>query len=183
MTSVNELNAKKQERERLLSKVLKLDVITADGQMFVKRDHVINIFASGEYITTAGDTATFSNTMPRMIQIKIAGKIPVKKNSYLTNGRGGMYKPRDVTDYEELVAWHCLKHKGAITGTFGIRGTFKLIKRKDIDGVLTTLLDCLERCGVIRNDNDLMEIGGLQKIAIKPSEEECVEFELYTLEQ
>lgn len=116
-----------------------------------------------------------------MIQVAIAGTIPAKKNTQRISKHGGIFKQQEVRDYEDLVAWHMLKHKGAITGTFGVRGTFTIAKRKDMDNALTTLLDCLQRCGVIRNDNDWLHTDGLTKVPTKKGEEERCDIELYPL--
>lgn len=97
--------------------------------------------------------------------IIIKGKIPVKKNSYRYSG-GGSYKPENVTDYEEAVADAVLEQgikemetvreqikKVGGWGEYKISAIFNIStkghsKKRDTDGLLTTVQDALENAGV-----------------------------------
>jgi len=116
-----------------------------------------------------------------MILVAIAGTIPSKKNTQRISKHGGIYKQQDVRDYEDLVAWSMIKSKGALLVPFGIRGTFTIAKRKDLDNALTTVLDSLQLCGVIRNDKDLMHISDLKKVPANKRQGERCDLELYPL--
>lgn len=114
------------------------------------------------------------------VKLLVSGSIPAKKNQQRISRHGGIYKPQPVQDFETLMAWHCRNHRGAIGGAFGLRGTFYIPKGKDMDNCLTTVLDCLQQNGVIRNDNDWLETDGLRKEPTK-AKYEHLELELYPL--
>jgi len=110
-----------------------------------------------------------------MFRLTINGTIPVKKNRQRIGRNGGIYKPKEVTEYEELFGWEArLKRLEMVPGKFAISGTFRVKKTKDLDGCLTTILDCLQKHGLIENDKYLAMIHDLEKIDLQPGEEESV---------
>lgn len=116
------------------------------------------------------------------MKITIVGAIPIKKNKQRVSRHGGIYKHPEVRAYEELVGWHVLQAKPEpVMGPFSLSGTFWLTKRKDMDGALTTVLDCLQRAGAIENDKYLYEIAKLYKIPVKNKLNEQVELEIVPL--
>jgi Holliday junction resolvase RusA-like endonuclease len=109
-----------------------------------------------------------------MHTLVIAGDIPCKKNRQRIGKHGGIYKDPKVRDYEELVAWEVkLQRMEPIVGPFNLEAVFTINARKDIDGALTTILDCLERAGAIENDRDCIGLS-CAKIATKGQEQVTV---------
>jgi Holliday junction resolvase RusA-like endonuclease len=118
-----------------------------------------------------------------VIELDIKGEIPVKKNRQRIGAHGGIYKDPASREYEEMVGWECrLKRIEPIEGPFAIGGVFYINPRKDLDGVLTTLLDALQRAGAIENDKLLSEIRLLKKIPVAKGAQERVQIriEAYT---
>ena len=107
----------------------------------------------------------------------IQGNIPSKSNNYRLS-RGRMFKDAKVKRYEELFALQCRKNK-PITGKFKLEVTvyFKNAK-SDLDNALKTLLDCIEKTGLISNDNKCYEIVAKKQVDIKKPR---VEFEIIEL--
>jgi len=94
-----------------------------------------------------------------MTNLILQSKIPSKKNSYRLSKAGGMYKPAKITEFEELVQMEVLVQKTqSVPGTFSLEGKFYLSKTADLDNATTTLLDCLEKAGVIENDKLLVHL-------------------------
>ena len=107
------------------------------------------------------------------MNLKIRGNIPVKKNRQRIGKHGGIYKPAEVDAYEELVGWVARIQKAEpVLGRFTISGVFKIRSTKDLDGVLTTILDSLQRHGLIENDRYLVGITNLTKETIPNKQEE-----------
>ena len=108
-----------------------------------------------------------------MTEITIHGTIQVKKNRQRIGRHGGIYKDPEVKEYEELVAKHILLSRAKhISGPFVFSGEFYISARKDLDGVVTTMLDCLQNGGLIENDKYCMEFQSVKKIPIAKGEEE-----------
>lgn len=58
-----------------------------------------------------------------------------------------------------------------VRGKFSLSGQVRIVKAKDLDGVLSTILDGLQLAGVIENDKYLTEIKDLTKIVVAKDEE------------
>ena len=82
-----------------------------------------------------------------------------KKNSYRRGQNGGMFKPAEVTAFEEAVGWELRAQKFyPVEGPFVIVATFTLKnKLQDLDNVFTSLLDALEKGGLFKNDRELVQ--------------------------
>ena len=99
-----------------------------------------------------------------MIQtLKLPGEVPAKKNKqraiHMAGNRIGILKADVVRDYEEMVWVEVIGQKiKKIEGP--IRLTMELVYRRnrDIDGSLTTIMDCLQFAGVYDNDMSITEI-------------------------
>lgn len=110
-----------------------------------------------------------------MTTLKIEGTIPVKKNRQRIGAHGGIYKDPHVRAYEELVGWEIrLARIEMIDGPFEISAEFQILATKDLDGVLTTVLDALQAGGAIKNDRDLLRLRDVRKIGIRRGQEEFV---------
>lgn len=105
-----------------------------------------------------------------MFTLTILGRIPTKKNKYRIAKGGGLFKPKDVTDFEKMFAKEvAVQHIGFITGPVGIHIT--LVHKQpepDLDGAITTVLDCLQNSGVYQNDKQVTEIEA-RKLPESPS--------------
>jgi len=109
------------------------------------------------------------------IELSIEGNIPVKKNKQRRGQHGGIYKHADVRAYEEIFAWEAIRQRPQpVRGPFAISGTFRLKSTKDVDGTLTTILDCLQQCELIDNDKMLTVIRDVRKVVISAKEVESV---------
>lgn len=115
--------------------------------------------------------------------ITILGIIPVKKNKQRISRYGGIYKDPDVVSYETSLGFQAYA-QGArpITGHFELWAEFHIRKNKDLDGVLTTLLDSLQIAGLIENDKLLRRVTGLEKIDLAKGVEEHVTYRINTVE-
>lgn len=88
----------------------------------------------------------------------IEGICPSKANSYKV-GRSGMYKPKNLTEYENKFYIQCRNRGALIVGYFEIElKVFYPSERADLDNSLKIILDCLQRCQVIKNDNKCVKI-------------------------
>ena len=99
-----------------------------------------------------------------MIQnIVIIGNTPSKSNSYKVirmGGRCGLGKQKKLYDYEKSFLSQISAHKYDM-----IESEFKFVidvyypsRRSDLDNSLKVVLDCLQKCNAIKNDNKCMEI-------------------------
>jgi len=104
--------------------------------------------------------------------------VPVKKNSYRTKYGGGMRKKDTVVEFEEqfekFVQVARLKNMdGELAAARadpqrigGIESYIVMVlggKDRDGDGIQTTLWDCLQNCGVFKNDKDIVRWGGYKR--------------------
>ena len=96
------------------------------------------------------------------------GEVPSKKNSY-TRGRGGrVYKAQRVVDYEEQVADELLEQKvKEIKGPMAVSIEIGHKKRKDLDNVVTTLLDAMQYGGLYEDDNEIIAIQAKKRLCKK----------------
>lgn len=110
-----------------------------------------------------------------MLELTVEGNIPVKKNRQRIGANGGIYRPKEVNEYEDLFGWEArIKRLEPVLGTFAIEGDFHIKESKDLDGVLTTVLDCLQKFGYIENDKYLRQIRMLTKFPVKRGDNERV---------
>lgn len=87
------------------------------------------------------------------------GRVPSKKNSYRANGRGGLYKPKNVIEFEREIEKELIiqKAKPAI-GSLVVRIEIQDNGRSDIDNQATSLLDALQSGGLFPNDREVIEL-------------------------
>jgi Holliday junction resolvase RusA-like endonuclease len=87
-----------------------------------------------------------------MIQI-IYGICPSKSNSYKI-GPKGFYKSDSLKAYETKFYIQCKERDKLIKGYFALYlKVFYPSERSDLDNALKVVLDCLQHCRVILNDN------------------------------
>lgn len=96
----------------------------------------------------------------------IYGHIPSKSNSYkvgIVSGHGTLVKQKRLKEYENTFIGQCVGRRSSgnplIKGFFEIRvDVFLPNKTQDLDNCLKILLDCLQTCGIIKNDNKCLHI-------------------------
>lgn len=127
-----------------------------------------------------------------MVTIRFTGKVPSKKNKWRRRAQGGIGVDRDTQmridelTAEAYLAWHRtirfgdwpspLEHPGMVW-RFGISNF-----GQDQDNIVTTLLDCLVKAGVLKDDN-FAHCNGKKELepAVRvPKGDEWVEVDLWT---
>jgi Holliday junction resolvase RusA-like endonuclease len=99
----------------------------------------------------------------------ILGKVPPKSNCYRiiifknkTTGKNhySLAKTKQLRTYEKEFGIQCAKYRGMmIGGSFSIDvDVFFDKQRSDLDNALKAIMDCLQQCGAIANDNLCVEI-------------------------
>jgi Holliday junction resolvase RusA-like endonuclease len=85
--------------------------------------------------------------------ITIKGQVPSKSNGYRIGGNR-LYKTVALKSYEVSFEWQIRKHKGeTISVPFQIWiEVYFHSNRSDLDNASKVILDCLQTCGVIKND-------------------------------
>lgn len=94
---------------------------------------------------------------------KITGQVPSKSNSYMIgkiNGHYTILKKSAVKRYERQFLLQCSRYRDWNYG-----GLFKLsvdvfckTMSHDLDNTLKVILDCLQYCNAIKNDNQCVDI-------------------------
>lgn len=92
----------------------------------------------------------------------ILGDVPSKSNCYkiiVTAGFHRLGKTTAVKDYEKRFFMQCSLRNAKISKNFKIEvDCFNSSNRKDLDNSFKILLDCMQECGVIKNDRQCVEI-------------------------
>ena len=96
------------------------------------------------------------------IQMTIRGKVPSKANSYKVitfNGHGSLGKTERLKAYEHSFFLQC-PHRGVNLYHFFTlyADVFYETMNPDLDNSLKIILDCLQMCEVIKNDNKCVQI-------------------------
>lgn len=92
------------------------------------------------------------------VQEIIFGICPSKSNSYRI-GHKGLFKTKSLTEYEDKFFIQCRNRNKAISGYFALEvKVFYPSQRADLDNALKVILDCLQKCKVIVNDNKCIRI-------------------------
>lgn len=100
-----------------------------------------------------------------MQKLKIHSEVPSKKNSYRSNGKGGLYKPKKITDFEKLVADEVMVQRiQSVQGAFTVTVHLHVRIDRDLDNAVTTILDALQETGVIVDDKDCFAITAYKHI-------------------
>ena len=88
----------------------------------------------------------------------IRGVCPSKSNSYVI-GKHGLFKSKSLTEYEKNFFIQCKLRDKNIAGYFELYlDVFYPSQRADLDNSLKIILDCLQKCKAIVNDNKCTKI-------------------------
>lgn len=98
--------------------------------------------------------------MKLLYHAKIQGKIPSKKNAYTPGRYGGVYVKKGPAKLISDIVLQLKGAKGPFTGLPAGKNLSVMVQlfgksRCDGDNRFTTLLDCLQTAGVIKNDKDV----------------------------
>jgi len=98
-----------------------------------------------------------------MIWQVIYGKIPSKANRYKVitiNGHGSLKTDNEIKRYELLFYVQCSEYRcRKISEKFCLYAdVYVESKRQDLDNILKTILDCLQKSEAITNDNNCVKI-------------------------
>lgn len=93
------------------------------------------------------------------LQQTIYGTIPSKSNSYKIAGKM-LIKTERVKEYESSFYIQCNHYRNRnIAGYFELHvKVFYPNGRSDLDGAMKAILDCLQHCKAIKNDNKCCKI-------------------------
>lgn len=104
------------------------------------------------------------------MEIKLfLSKLPVpKSNRYIRRKNGKVFKPPRVVNWEARALWE-LKHQyRGEPIDYEISVDIVLVlpnrRKRDIDNMLKSLWDVMEKAGVIKNDNLIYEVRTVKKI-------------------
>ncbi len=101
------------------------------------------------------------------MRFKLEGEMPSKKNGWKPKKGGGSYIPADMQAELDDFLWQlkAVKIDHGITkpleGSLSISASFYVpagSKTRDLDNMLTTLQDLLQKGGIIKNDKDINHI-------------------------
>lgn len=94
-----------------------------------------------------------------MITETIYGLCPSKSNGYKITRTGHFYKSSKLVEYEKKFFMQCKSRGEMIEAYFEIRiKAFFPTMANDLDGIFKIILDCLQSCKVIKNDNRAAKI-------------------------
>jgi len=98
---------------------------------------------------------------------ELPGKCPSKKNMWHT-GRGRIYADSAVNDYTTL-AWKYLHKPGRkpYEGSVALDICFFADDRNDLDNMISTICDVMQKCKVIANDRQVRRINARRE-KVKP---------------
>ncbi len=97
-----------------------------------------------------------------MIELYLSTLPIPKTNRYIRTRRGKVFKPPRVTLWETRALWEIMQQYSGepVEGKLYVEIVIKLPnrRRRDIDNMLKSLWDILERAKVIKDDNQIYEI-------------------------
>lgn len=97
-----------------------------------------------------------------MKEFTIHGQVPSKSNSYKIisiKGHNALGKTKALTDYENVFYFECPLRGLNIQGYFNVEiDVFFTSLAHDLDNAAKIILDCLQHCKVIKNDNRCMDL-------------------------
>ncbi len=96
-------------------------------------------------------------------------KLPVpKSNRYIRRKGGKVFKPPRVVNWEARAIWELREQYNGEPIDYEISVDIVLIlpnrRKRDIDNMLKSLWDVMEKAGVIKNDNLIYEVRTVKKI-------------------
>jgi len=99
----------------------------------------------------------------------VLSKLPVpKSNRYIRRKSGKVFKPPRVTNWEVRAVWELKQQYTEKPIDYEISVDITLIlpnkRKRDIDNMLKSLWDVMEKAGVIKNDNLIYEVHTIKRI-------------------
>lgn len=93
----------------------------------------------------------------------IIGSPPSKSNGYriiTIGGHGSLTKTASLKEYENAFYMQCSKYRNANIDDYFyfFAKIYFANQRPDLDGSLKVILDCLQKCNAIKNDNKCVKI-------------------------
>lgn len=95
-----------------------------------------------------------------MITFSYKGEVPSKKNSYRISGNR-LIKPMSIKDFEESFYYQFKNaHVAglAVDGPCAFEGVFYVYHDRDLDNMVTSVLDALQLCKALTNDKFVVDI-------------------------
>lgn len=103
-----------------------------------------------------------------IISERIFGQPPSKPNCYkvgIIAGHGTLVKQSALTKYEKDFYVQCRNRGLMLTQMFIIEiDVYFKTMASDLDNSFKVILDCLQKCGVIKNDNKCMQINARKHV-------------------
>ena len=114
----------------------------------------------------------------REVFYEVSGSVVVKKNQYKYTRKGGKswgYKPKNVVDFIESALLQLKtqirkyqKTPLPIYGDVAVYLWFDIMgKDKDLDGVVTTILDIIQTSEIIKNDSQVVILESIKTLECK----------------
>jgi len=99
----------------------------------------------------------------------VLSKLPVpKSNRYIRRKSGKVFKHPRVTNWEARAVWELKQQYTGKPIDYEISVDITLIlpnrRKRDIDNMLKSLWDVMEKAGVIKNDNLIYEVHTIKKV-------------------
>lgn len=96
-------------------------------------------------------------------------KLPVpKSNRYIRRKGGKVFKPPRVVNWEARAVWELREQYDGNPIDYEVSVEIVLIlpnrRKRDIDNMLKSLWDVMEKAGIIKNDNLIYEVRTIKKI-------------------
>ncbi len=110
----------------------------------------------------------------RKLELKILGDTPCKKSRYRI-ARGKFYVDKEVHRWENNAIIQIRAHARGVTFTskrLRCEATFFTSGNRDLDGMLVSVLDVLQKAGVISNDKNFVSFNYIDKISVPEGEEQ-----------
>ncbi len=103
-----------------------------------------------------------------MLVLKLS-QVPVPKtNRYIRRKGGKVFKPPRVKNWEVRALWELRQQYGGDPIEHRVSIDITLVlpnhRKRDIDNMLKSLWDVLEKAGILRNDNLIYEVRTVKKI-------------------
>lgn len=119
--------------------------------------------------------------MKKTLNITFKGAVPSKKNSYRIGNRR-LFKPQELTDFDDLFYYQFhAQHKGhkpIVAKQITMFIHFRLHTDRDLDNMITTVMDAMQFAGVIKNDKYITTIHSTKK-KLGPLEQAHVNISLH----
>lgn len=107
-----------------------------------------------------------------MINIKLIGSMPSKKNQWKRGKYGNVYLESSVQKKLDDFIWQIKEQKiPKISGKVRLWVMFHIKRDIDLDNLLGGLCDILQKAGTIENDSQIMEIEAFKKKSATPKVE------------